>query len=318
MSAPEYEFIDKINPKYSQEYPKVPRLQLGSAESPINDPRTEESQMSYTFNSEEPVQKATINIGKGDVDGLGQLYSTHQAPLFRFAFARLRNYHDAEDVVAEAFSSALSYITDRDEITNASRWIFTTAHYLILQRYRHQTRHGIYSLDKETDAVSGLAIEDPFLPIDNRLAMQPDVERLQEAWPHLVSGQQNVLELFYGQGLQEAEVAVLLGKKTVGVRTQKFRAIEKLRTLLGLSKPQSRKEQLADLVATRYDRLRTKDSWTAKELARLLGVRPEYILYLHNLGLPAIKTDEKIGNQTRSFYQTEDIIAFFSQYQNND
>ena len=158
------------------------------------------------------------SLRRGDHDAWRHLFEDESPALYRYAFSRLGNREDAEDVTNQVFVEAWNAVGRfRDEGLPIRAWLFGIARRLASRhRARFMARNAQISLEAlqvegAHDAVS-----------DEQLA-------LAQALASLDAGQAEVLTLRYIHGLSLAEVAAILRTSVDGVKGRQKRALEALR-----------------------------------------------------------------------------------------
>jgi len=156
---------------------------------------------------------------------LTSLFDSCYPRLARYAYARLGNPTDAEDIAAEVFVRAfesLHSFTERGLSMEAR--LVRIARNLIVDRYRRDSRFP-RSEDVEVESNG----EDPITIAERRILMS-DVRR---AMQRLTPDQREVVRLRFFGGLSSRETAEVMGKKDGSIREMQRAALEKLRGLLG-------------------------------------------------------------------------------------
>jgi len=95
-------------------------------------------------------------VRAGDEDAFAELYRRYQPSVARFVRGRVRDHGRAEDVVQEAFVSALRRMRETDSELAFRAWIFEIARNASIDLYRRSSRTEEVSMD----AVGGLAQAD--------------------------------------------------------------------------------------------------------------------------------------------------------------
>jgi len=156
---------------------------------------------------------------------LTSLFDSCYPRLARYAYARLGNPTDAEDIAAEVFVRAFEALDSfRERGLPMEAWLFRIAHNLIVDRYRRNSR---FQRSEEVEVESNG--EDPITIAEQRILMS-DVRR---AMQRLTPDQREVVRLRFFGGLSSKETAQVMGKKDGSVREMQRAALEKLRGLLG-------------------------------------------------------------------------------------
>lgn len=156
---------------------------------------------------------------------LAALYESYYDRIARYAFVRLGNQADAEDLTSEVFLRALESLDSyRERGVPMQAWLFRIAHNLIVDHFRKSAKQKTISIDTvsvkaETDteeqAMAGL-----------------EVARIIKALGRLTESQRKVIELrFFGE-LTSEEAGHVLNKRAGAVRELQSAAIKALRNLL--------------------------------------------------------------------------------------
>ena len=165
------------------------------------------------------------------------LVAQHQRRAARIAFHYLRNSAEADEAVQDAFVKAYSHLASfRDELP-FEVWFTRILINGCLDRIKARTRRErwITSLPEgpggerdyaERVASGGPSPEDLLLARERRQALAAALAKLPER-------QRSVFMLSHYEGCASREVSALTGLNESTVRVHLFRAIRKLRTLLG-------------------------------------------------------------------------------------
>lgn len=159
----------------------------------------------------------------GEGEAFGALWDRHSPRVFGYAYRRLGDRHQAEDITAETFGRALAKLgTYRGG--GFRSWLFTIAHNSIVDEVRR--RRPFVVLDTATDHSELPAPEDEVLAT-------AEVSLVFDLLPRLSPGQREVIELRLA-GLAPQEIARVLGKGRPAIDMAHHRAVERLRSLLGV------------------------------------------------------------------------------------
>ena len=158
------------------------------------------------------------------------LYARYLGPVYGYSFRRLGTREAAEDATSLVFTKALAALPRYEERAGSFRaWLFAIAHNVVVDQVRGRLP------DQALDA----AAEAPDLaptPEDHALAAD-DGRLLRALLARLTPDQRQVVELRLA-GLTDREIAQALGRSHGAVRMSQFRAVARLRTLLGVIAPQ--------------------------------------------------------------------------------
>lgn len=160
----------------------------------------------------------------GDAEAFGLLYERYLPAIFRYAFVRLGNAAEAEDVTETTFlkvwESRKRFQPDRISFQS---WLYRVAHNLLIDRYR--TRRPETSLDD-------IEIRDPAEAPEGALVAGDENRKLAHAMRRLKPEYQQVLGLRFVAGLSHAETADILHCSPGAARVLQHRALKAMREAL--------------------------------------------------------------------------------------
>lgn len=147
-----------------------------------------------------------------------RLAQGYGASVYRLAYARTGNRHDAEDVMQETFLTLLRKGPDQfDSGDHAKAWLLRVAAQRSCDHFRRVNRRNETSLE-EVETASQRKGEERGETLEAVLALPADL-RL-------------AVHLHYYEGYSVAEIAKVLGKSEGTVKSRLFRARAKLREYL--------------------------------------------------------------------------------------
>jgi RNA polymerase sigma-70 factor, ECF subfamily len=159
-------------------------------------------------------------LERSQEDALAALVHQYASTLYRVAFSALRNSHDAEDAVQEAFLRVLRHRDALSEVRNYRVWLIRIVWNIALDRKRRaKTR-------PETDDVAELARVLPSggLSAEQRAIAAQHHARVLGCVDKLPAKERQVLQLSAFQDLSSVEIASVLGITESSVRSRLFRA----------------------------------------------------------------------------------------------
>lgn len=159
-----------------------------------------------------------------DGEEFGGLLESYRHRAQRWAYRVLRNAHDAEEVVGQAYLKALQTADTLREPAAFSTWLYRIVFRMSLNALRDRTAEAkaLRSLPTaEADPGVAEAVDDP--------------GRLKAALERLPLDLRIVLTLHYWQGLSYAEIGARLGVPENTIKVRAFRAHQKLKGLLAPS-----------------------------------------------------------------------------------
>ena len=159
------------------------------------------------------------------------LYQRYFDAVFRFCFYRLGDWQDAEDATSDIFANVLANLprfrSDGEE-DSFRCWLFMIARHAVSNRRRDHARHPRQSLETATSLLD----DDP-TPEEHAVAAD-EHRMLVTLLAQLKPDQRDLLELRL-IGLNDAQIARILGRSHAAVRKEQSRTIKTLRTLVGTS-----------------------------------------------------------------------------------
>ncbi len=162
----------------------------------------------------------------GDAEAFGALYDRYVDAVYRYAYYRVRNEADAEDVTSEVFFKALRAMPRYEPRQPFLAWLYRIARNTIIDRARRQRPQLAFE-----DALRHPGVDRVVDP-DAGLDRLSDSQALREAIARLTPLQQDVIILRYLEGLDTKAIGRIIGRRDGTVRGIEFRALGTLRQML--------------------------------------------------------------------------------------
>jgi len=169
-----------------------------------------------------PVSKAELDRAFED------LYRAHLRDVYSYAYYRVGNHHDAEDLTEQAFLQAYRHF-ERAQRESRGRplrpWLIRIAHNLAANHHRDKSRRPTAALD---------AVEPPAHPhgtervAEGREELRAVIERLDD----LSEDRREALIMRFALGMDNREIARALGRSDGATKVLIHRAIKQLEELL--------------------------------------------------------------------------------------
>jgi RNA polymerase sigma-70 factor, ECF subfamily len=170
---------------------------------------------------EEPL---LVERAKHDRSAFGELYRRHHGPVFRFAYSRLRNEADAEDVTADVFLRALRSIGRyQDRGIPFHNWLFQIAANAVVDHVRGL--RPVEDLDEHPELAAPGSLE-------QLVAERDQVRRIGQAARELPARQRQAFALRLGHDMKADVVARRMGRSQGAVKLLVHRAVRGVRAAL--------------------------------------------------------------------------------------
>ena len=156
---------------------------------------------------------------------LANLYEEYYDKIARYAYVRIGERTDAEDIAGEVFLKALQSLKSyKERGVPMQAWLFRIAHNLVIDYFRKTKK-------QQTVPIDNIQLEANTNPV-TMAETNIDIERMKQAMLQLTEEQREVLRLRFFGGLTSREAGDILKKSDGAVREMQRAAIEKLRKLM--------------------------------------------------------------------------------------
>jgi len=194
----------------------------------------------------------------GEPEAFGLLVDKYKASIYAFIYAKLRNFHDAEDVTQEVFIKAYRNLRTLRRWDSFLAWLYSIASDLCRKWIRSQIRRPDHDFAEDQDTVT---LENHSI---NSYREDAVYESLHEALDSLPEIYQQVLTLRYLGGMNSREIARFLGSSPTAIRQRLSRARAQL------------KEEMLDMMSKTLKQKRLQVSFTFRvvEAVKQIRIRP--------------------------------------------
>ena len=159
-------------------------------------------------------------------DRLAGLYEEYYNKIAHYAYVRIGNRTEAEDIAGEVFLKALESLKSyEDRGLPMQAWLFKIAHNLVVDHFRKVSK-------QTTVPIDNVEIKAESNPEDTAV-INLEMDRVRTAMLNLSEEQREVLRLRFFGGLTSREAGDVLNKSDGAVREMQRAALVKLRQLLG-------------------------------------------------------------------------------------
>lgn len=179
---------------------------------------------------------------RGDPEAFRLIVETYSQPLWRAAFRILGDDAAAEDVVQNVFLKAWRSLDQFDESAELFTWLYRIAINAAIDTRRERRRRERLSVAIPED-FNGQARAASRAPDPQQSALWRELaDRAQEVIAELPDAERTAILLRHFEGCSIVEIARALGGSESAAKQAVFRAVHKLRAILGPLREASRHE----------------------------------------------------------------------------
>lgn len=165
-----------------------------------------------------------VRAAQADPSAFAVLYRRYLDRIYSYAFYQLGDHHEAQDVTARTFLSALRAIgTFQDEGASFRAWLFRIARNAIANAHRSRAR-------RRTEPMEAIAVE-PLAPDSDPAGLSlraEEARRIRTALAQLPDERRQVVLLRFADGLSAREIGQVLDRSEGAVRVLLHRALREL------------------------------------------------------------------------------------------
>ena len=169
----------------------------------------------------------------GDAEAFRVIVETYSRPLWRAAFRVLGDSAAAEDAVQDAFLRAWRALDRFDERAELSTWLYRIAINAAIDHRRERKRREPLSAALPEDFNGQMTARSTSADPHRQAFWREMVDHAQEAISELPEAERTAILLRHFEGRSIAEIARVLGGGENGAKQAIFRAVHKLRAVLG-------------------------------------------------------------------------------------
>jgi RNA polymerase sigma-70 factor (ECF subfamily) len=169
-------------------------------------------------------------VDKARLDGeFSELYRTHLKDVYSYAYYRVGNHHDAEDLTEQTFLQAYRHL-DRALAESDGRplrpWLIRIAHNLAANLYRDRSRRPQTSIEDTTTPLSAMHTTEDLVEGRDELA------RILEGVKELPEDRREALIMRFALGMDNREIARAMGRSDGATKVLLHRAIKQLEQIV--------------------------------------------------------------------------------------
>jgi len=157
-----------------------------------------------------------------------KIYDQYIEKIYRFIFLKVNSKETAEDLTSETFLKCWEAFKEK-EIENPQAFLYQIARNLIVDHYRQKEKF-------QTVPIENNPISDPRQNLQEASNLNLEIERVRTALSKLKDEYQDVLILYYLEGIPVRKIAKILDRTEIATRVLIHRALNSLREELKIQK----------------------------------------------------------------------------------
>jgi RNA polymerase sigma-70 factor (ECF subfamily) len=171
-----------------------------------------------------------LQKSKAQLDAeFSELYRAHLRDVYSYAYYRIGNHHDAEDLTEQTFLQAYRHF-ERAQRESGGRplrpWLIRIAHNLAANLYRDRSRRPASSIDDTSELAAVHTTEDLVEGRDELARVLEEVRRLPD-------DRREALIMRFALGMDNREIARAMGRSDGATKVLIHRAIKQLEEMVG-------------------------------------------------------------------------------------
>jgi RNA polymerase sigma-70 factor (ECF subfamily) len=178
-----------------------------------------------------------------------EIYDKYKSDVFRFAYYLTQDRGEAEDMFQEVWLRVIRYLPRREIRQDLKPWLLTVVLNLHRDLLRKKRVRRMFFLDRtKHDIVAASLTEKSAVSLSDpaeRAERAARLRNINQAIARLPESQRRVFVLKEIEGLQQTEIAGLLGIPVGTVKSLMHRAVKKLQRELAASNPKGEKLRCA-------------------------------------------------------------------------
>jgi RNA polymerase sigma-70 factor (ECF subfamily) len=180
--------------------------------------------------SPEPAKPAPApHDGKAELDrAFSELYRSHLRDVFSYAYYRVGNHHDAEDLTEQTFLQAYRHFERARQESDGRPlrpWLIRIAHNLAANHYRDRARRPQTPIDETHVITAQHTTEDLVAGREELGAILHGIEELS-------AERRDALVMRFALGMDNREIARALGKTDGATKVLLHRAVKQLKGIV--------------------------------------------------------------------------------------
>jgi RNA polymerase sigma-70 factor (ECF subfamily) len=169
-------------------------------------------------------------LSKPDLDrSFSELYRTHLRDVYSYAYYRVGNHHDAEDLTEQTFLQAYRHYERalrESEGRPLRPWLIRIAHNLAANYYRDRAR-------RPESAIEDAAVISAPHTTETLVEGREELERILAGVRQLPNDRREALIMRFALGMDNREIARAMGRTDGATKVLLHRAIKQLEGIVG-------------------------------------------------------------------------------------
>jgi RNA polymerase sigma-70 factor, ECF subfamily len=157
-----------------------------------------------------------------------ELYRTHLRDVYSYAYYRVSNHHDAEDLTEQTFLQAYRHFERAQRESNGRPlrpWLIRIAHNLAANLYRDRSRKPVSPIDDTTVLAAPHTTE-------QLVEGREEVKHVLDGVGQLPDDRREALIMRFALGMDNREIARALGRSDGATKVLIHRAIKQLQEIV--------------------------------------------------------------------------------------
>ena len=178
----------------------------------------------------EEEKKLVEKIVSGDENAFEQFYGIFFPRVYKYAYKKVRNREQAEDVTSETFLKALRGLSKFESKMDGGLdiWMYTIERNIIRDFFRKNAGIDVLPFEETWNRVLDPLIEDPYITIERKEIDETIAKCLSE----LPDQYRDILKMRFFKRMSLREIATSLDKTVGAVKVLQFRALRRLKKLV--------------------------------------------------------------------------------------
>lgn len=179
------------------------------------------------YESDRALVKDIVN---GDENAFREFYERFFDKVYKYAYRKVKNRSDAEDITEETFLKALKGFKNFEERFEGGLdvWMYTIERNVVRDYFRRQTGFSVLPFEERWSIILNPPIDDPYVTAE-RAEIK---EIINTSLNDLPEQYREIIEFRFFRNMSLKEIANIMGKSIGAVKVLQFRALQKLRILV--------------------------------------------------------------------------------------